>query len=187
VGETGLDFLSKQPVPDELLSAKLARGPLSTEETLRYAIEIGSALHKIHSRGLVHGALSPFCIVLAAGGARILEGTSSAEDHAAYRAPEQLRGEEPDVRSDVFAYGALVYELASREACVSRSERGIGTENFDATACAAIDRFSHFGRFGSGDCGLHRERSGAPPAACAERGDRIETGGGAQAPRGRRA
>jgi eukaryotic-like serine/threonine-protein kinase len=113
VGETRLDFLSKQPVPGELLSAKLARGPLSTEETLRYAIEIGSALHKIHSRGLVHGALSPFCIVLAAGGARILEGTSSAEDHAAYRAPEQLRGEEPDVRSDVFAFGALVYELAS--------------------------------------------------------------------------
>jgi len=62
-------------------------------------------LHKIHARGLVHGALSPFCIVLAAGGVRILEGALSPEDHAAYRAPEQLRGEEPDVRSDVFAYG----------------------------------------------------------------------------------
>ena len=102
----------------------MARGPLSIEETLRYAIEIGSALHRIHARGHVHGALSPFCIVLAAGGARILEGTPSPEDRAAYRAPEQLRGEEPDVRSDVFAYGALVYEIASGK----RAFPGAGAE-----------------------------------------------------------
>ena len=119
-----LDFLSKEAVPGELLSAKLARGPLSIEEALRYAIEIGAALHKIHARGLVHGALSPFCIALAADGARILEGTPSPEDRAAYRAPEQLRGEEPDVRSDVFAYGALVYEIASGK----RAFPGMGEE-----------------------------------------------------------
>ena len=81
--------------------------PVPTDEALRYAIEIGSALHKIHSRGLVHGALSPFCIALAAGGARILQATPSPEDRAAYRAPEQFRGEQPDVRSDIFAFGAL--------------------------------------------------------------------------------
>ena len=68
MGESRLDFLSKQAVPGELLSAKLASGHLSTEETLRYAIQIGAALHRIHARGLVHGALSPFCIALAAGG-----------------------------------------------------------------------------------------------------------------------
>ena len=58
------------------------------------------------------------------GGARILEGTPSPEDRAAYRAPEQLRGEEPDVRSDVFAYGALVYEIASGV----RAFPGLGAE-----------------------------------------------------------
>ncbi len=108
-----LDFLSKEVVAAELLSARLARGPVPAAEALRYAIEIGAALHKIHSRGVAHGALSPDCIALAAGGARILEDTQSPEDHAPYRAPEQLRGQEPDARSDVFAYGALIYEIAS--------------------------------------------------------------------------
>src|ERR1019366_6394921 len=113
VGETRLDFLSKEPVTGELLSARLGRGPLPADVAVRYAIEIGAALHRIHSRGLVHGELSPFCIALAAGGARILEATASPADCAAYRAPEQICGDEPDERSDIFAFGALVYEITS--------------------------------------------------------------------------
>ena len=65
-----------------------------------------------------------------AGGARILEGTPSPEDRAAYRAPEQLRGEEPDVRSDVFAYGALVYEIASGKRAFPGARRRIGRKGF---------------------------------------------------------
>ena len=124
MGETRLDFLSKEPVSGELLSARLGLGPLPADVALRYAIEIGAALHSIHSRGLVHGALSPFCIALAAGGARILEATASPVDCAAYRAPEQVRGEEPDARSDIFAYGALVYEITSGK----RAFPGAGAE-----------------------------------------------------------
>ena len=119
-----LDFLSNEAVSGELLSERLARGFLPQEEALRYAIEIGAALQKAHSRGLVHGALSPLCIALTAGGARILRATSSPEDVAAYRAPEQIRGEEPDERSDIFAYGALVYEIASGK----RAFPGVGAE-----------------------------------------------------------
>src|ERR1035441_10116792 len=73
---------------------------------------------------MVHGALSPLCIALGAGGARILKATTSPEDRAAYRAPEQIRGEEPDVLSDVFAYGALVYEIATG----NRAFTGAGAE-----------------------------------------------------------
>ncbi len=124
MGETRLDFLRKEPVSGELLSARLARGPLPAEVALRYAIDIGAALQSIHSRPLVHGALSPFCIVLAGDEVRILEATPSPEDCAAYRAPEQVRGEEPDQRSDVFAYGALVYEIASGK----RAFPGAGAE-----------------------------------------------------------
>ena len=124
MADTRLDFLSKEAVSGELLSERLARGPVPAEEALRYAIEIGAALHKIHSRGLVHGALSPLCIALGGGGARILEATASPEDHAAYRAPEQVRGEEPDALSDVFAYGALVHEIAGG----NRAFSGAGAE-----------------------------------------------------------
>jgi Tol biopolymer transport system component len=124
VADTRLDFLSKEAVSGELLAERLARGPVPTEEALRYAIEIGAALHKIHSRGMVHGALSPLSIALDAGGARILQATASPEDRAAYRAPEQVRGEEPDVLSDVFAYGALVHEIAGG----NRAFSGAGAE-----------------------------------------------------------
>ena len=124
MGDTRLDFLTKEPVSGELLSARLAREPMSTEEAVRCAIGIGAALHKIHSRGLVHGALSPYCVAVDTGGPRILEPTPSPEDCAAYRSPEQVRGEEPDVRSDVFAYGALVYEIA----CGKRAFPGDGAE-----------------------------------------------------------
>jgi eukaryotic-like serine/threonine-protein kinase len=124
VADTRLDFLSHEAISGELLSTELARGPLPAEEALRIAIEIGAALHKIHSRGLVHGALSAGCIVLGAGGARILHGSPSPEDRAPYRAPEQIRGEEPDVRSDVFAYGALLYEMVAGK----RPFPGVGAE-----------------------------------------------------------
>jgi Tol biopolymer transport system component len=124
VADTRLDFLSKEAVSGELLSQRLARGPVPADEAVRYAIEVGAALHKIHSRGMVHGALSPLCIALGAGGARILQATTSPEDRAAYRAPEQIRGEEPDVLSDVFAYGALVYEIATG----NRAFTGAGAE-----------------------------------------------------------
>jgi Tol biopolymer transport system component len=124
VADGRLDFLSNEAVSGELLSERLARGPVPREDALRYAIEIGSALGKVHLRGLVHGALSPLCIALASGGARILQAIPCPEDVAAYRAPEQVRGEEPDVRSDIFAYGALVYEIATGK----RAFAGTGVE-----------------------------------------------------------
>ena len=55
VADTRLDFLSKEAVSGELLSQRLARGPVPADEAMRYAIEVGAALHKIHSRGMVHG------------------------------------------------------------------------------------------------------------------------------------
>jgi Tol biopolymer transport system component len=124
VADTRVDFLSKEPISGELLSMIVARGPLPAAEALRYAIEIGVALHRIHSRGLVHGSLSPFCVARTADGTKILEPTAAPEDHAAYRAPEQIRGEEPDVRSDIFAYGALIYEIATGR----RAFPGAGSE-----------------------------------------------------------
>jgi Tol biopolymer transport system component len=117
VTETGpqdLDFLDKQPVEGQLLADRLAAGPLSAEEALQYAIEIGGSLNKAHSRGMVHGCLSPRSVVLTSAGAVVLAPpTHPGTATAAYRAPEQVRGEQPDTRSDVFAFGALLYEMAA--------------------------------------------------------------------------
>lgn len=124
MGDTRLDFLSKEIISGELLSERLARLPLSPDDVIRYALEIGGTLHKIHSRGLVHGSLCPASIVLTQDGARILEPGSRIEDRIAYRAPELIRGDEPDVRSDVFAYGAVVYEMVTGHAAFS----GVGAE-----------------------------------------------------------
>jgi Tol biopolymer transport system component len=111
VGNTRLDFLSREPVSGVLLSDRLAAGPLSPEEALRFARELGSAIHQIHSRGFVHGAICPRSIAIAGSGVRLLV-PASAEDKAAYAAPEVLEGKPADARSDIFSYGAVIREAA---------------------------------------------------------------------------
>jgi Tol biopolymer transport system component len=114
VGSQDLDFLDKRPVDGLLLADRIALGALPAEEALQYAIDIGGALRKAHDRGLVHGALCPDAVRLTAAGAAILEPTPQVvAKAAAYRAPEQVRGEAADTRTDVYAFGAILYEMVA--------------------------------------------------------------------------
>jgi Tol biopolymer transport system component len=114
VGHSEVGSTGDEPVGGELLAERLARGPLAPEEALGYAIEIGAALNRAHSLGMVHGALSPYSIRIEGTSVRVLQPLPEFDERAApYRSPEQVRGEAPDWRSDVFAYGALLYEMAS--------------------------------------------------------------------------
>jgi len=114
VEQSAVDFLTNQPVEGELLADLLADGRLPGEATPRYAIEIGTILNRAHKFGLVHGCLSPYTIAITSDGARVLRPPLTSDGRsAAYCSPEQVRGDPPDARSDIFSFGAVLYEMIS--------------------------------------------------------------------------
>ena len=140
-----LRFLAMELVEGESLAQRLARGPLSLEDTLALAVPIAEALEAAHENGIVHRDLKPANIqvtsdgkvkVLDFGLAKSLDGKSRSGDPgdsptvtsdgtvagvilgtAAYMSPEQARGKPVDKRTDIWAFGCVLYEcLAGRRA-----------------------------------------------------------------------
>ncbi len=138
--QDGIDFLVMEHLEGETLAARLDRGPLPTDELLRIAKQIADALDKAHRQGLVHRDLKPANVMLTKAGAKLLDfGLARATGLAAdagnvsrsptmsrpltaegtivgtyqYMAPEVLEGNEADARSDIFAFGALLFEMAT--------------------------------------------------------------------------
>jgi tetratricopeptide (TPR) repeat protein/predicted Ser/Thr protein kinase len=129
-----LEFLVMEYIPGTPLNQVVARGPLSEAETLHLGLQIADALDEAHGLGVVHRDLKPGNIMLTPkrqvkvldfGLARQLQShIDSATTRAAgqaegvagtvpYMAPEQLRGESLDARTDVHALGVVLYELAT--------------------------------------------------------------------------
>src|SRR5579872_7406725 len=107
------EFLTGHAASGQILTERLSRESLSVREALHYAIQIGETLHYAHSRGMVHGALSPASIALTDRGAILLRPTGTPAARPEYRSPEQMRGEEADSGTDIFAFGALLYEMVT--------------------------------------------------------------------------
>ena len=133
----GVDFLVMELLEGETLTARLSKGPLAIAEVLAYAIQIADALDKAHRHGIVHRDLKPANVFLTRSGAKlldfglaklrsesasILDGPTKAAPLTAhgeilgtlaYMSPEQLEGRDVDPRSDIFAFGAVVFEMAT--------------------------------------------------------------------------
>lgn len=141
--EGGVLYLVMELIEGESLADRVKRGPLSLPDVLRHGREIALALHAAHRAGIVHRDLKPGNIMLTKTGAKLLDfglaksggafspvvsGTESmATEHRdrpltregtiigtfQYMAPEQLEGETADQRTDIFALGAVLYEMAT--------------------------------------------------------------------------
>ena len=137
--QDGIDFLVMEYLEGETLAQRLKKGSLPLEQVLQYAIEIADALDKAHHRGITHRDLKPGNIMLTKSGAKLLDfGLAKLQASSApaslsqlptvndsitaqgailgtlqYMAPEQLEGKEADARTDIFAFGVVVYEMAT--------------------------------------------------------------------------
>ncbi len=138
--QDGIDFLVMEYIEGETLAQRLKKGPLPLDQVLRYAIEIADALDKAHRKGITHRDLKPGNIMLTKSGSKLLDfGLAKLKQDASpaipesqlptmksaitgegtilgtlqYMAPEQVEAKEVDARTDIFAFGVVVYEMAT--------------------------------------------------------------------------
>jgi serine/threonine protein kinase len=134
----GTRYLVLELVVGETLEDRIARRPMPVEEVLNIAIQICEALQAAHERGIIHRDLKPANIKLAPGrkvkvldfglakrmpaGAAEIQSAATLEvsipgqmlGTCAYMSPEQIQGHEVDQRSDLFAFGIILYEMLAR-------------------------------------------------------------------------
>jgi Tol biopolymer transport system component len=139
-GQDGIQFLVMEYLAGETLAHRLLRGALPLDGLLRIAVQLAGALDAAHRAGLTHRDLKPANVMLTASGATILDfglakwqgaeldGARSVAVATAqrtltqtgvvvgtshYMAPEQVEGKPADARSDLFALGAIIYEMTT--------------------------------------------------------------------------
>ena len=101
------------PLTDtKTLAQRLSEGRLPAAEALRYAIQLAGSLRELHEKGKAHGAVTPSNVALLAGSVELLPGREgSAGAITPYTAPEVVQGCAADMRSDIFGFGAILFEM----------------------------------------------------------------------------
>ena len=130
--QDGIDFLVMEYLEGETLAARIARGPLPLADAVQHMLVLLATLQVLHSHGLVHRDLKPANVFLTLHGLKLLDfglarpvkGTTDETGMdltqgggmlgtPRYMAPEAVRGEATDSRADLFAVGAMLYEMLS--------------------------------------------------------------------------
>ena len=109
------------------LANRLAEGRIPLSEALSLSMILAETLRKLHDSGRVNGAVSPANIVVGGSGLELLPALLPS-GATPYTAPEVLEGRQPDARSDIFSFGAVVYEmLTGRRAFEGDSPAALAT------------------------------------------------------------
>ncbi len=145
----GIDYISMECVAGKTLDRLIPRHGLRLSEALRYAVQVAEALARAHAAGIIHRDLKPGNImvdehglvkVLDFGLAKLTEKEEPDKDEntrtldvhtgegaivgtVAYMSPEQVEGNSVDARSDVFSFGALLYEMITGHTAFRRESR----------------------------------------------------------------
>jgi eukaryotic-like serine/threonine-protein kinase len=134
----GVSYLVMELIEGETLEQWLERGPLSFPQVITYATQIADAIGAAHRAGIVHGDLKPGNVMVTKAGVKLLDfGLATEQRHGMsaaspdqvtrttlvaptgitgtlqYLAPEQIEGQPADERSDIFALGAVMYEMVA--------------------------------------------------------------------------
>jgi serine/threonine protein kinase len=147
--QDGIHYVVLEYLEGRTLADRLAKGPLPVSEVLKVGADVASALETAHRHGIVHRDLKPANVMLTKTGAKLLDfglakpsaalAPTAAVDALTlskslteegiivgtfrYMAPEQLEGKDTDGRTDIFALGALLYEMATGHSAFSGASR----------------------------------------------------------------
>ncbi|HWC65788.1 MAG TPA: protein kinase [Thermoanaerobaculia bacterium] len=139
----GVEYLVMELLEGQSLADRVEKGPLPTDQVIRFGVEIADALDRAHRAGIVHRDLKPGNVMLTKSGVKLLDfglAKAAASERREpdlsslpteigasrpltqkgtvmgtfqYMAPEQLEGREADARTDIFALGCVLYEMAT--------------------------------------------------------------------------
>jgi len=148
--QDGVAFLVMEYMEGQTVADRLQKGALPIEQVLKIGIEVADALDKAHRHGIVHRDLKPGNIMLTKSGAKLMDfglakptqatfiaGSTASNSTRSdpltvegtivgtfqYMAPELFEGKDADARSDIFAFGAVLYEMATGQPAFSGKTR----------------------------------------------------------------
>jgi serine/threonine protein kinase len=145
--QDGIDFMVLEHLEGETLAARVSKGPLPLDQVLKYATQIADALDRAHRSNVNHRDVKPANIMITRDGVKVLDfGLAKTAPRVAgsddvtrmpdaltgegtilgtpqYMAPEQYEGIEADSRSDIFAFGCVVYEMVTGKRCFEGKTR----------------------------------------------------------------